>query len=182
MLTNPRGRCGDGAGGLQCPVLQVVAGGGALHLALRGVAGVVQRRLAGDQGEAAGEAAARIRAARRRRQRDRLVAPMHQVGAARVAPVDVAPLRGVRVVLVVEVVATGVEAQAVGIVDPVRRGGEVKARAVQVGGHVAVSESAGRLVRAVEGAVCRSPVVVYTGGDGRVGQTRISWENRDCYD
>ena len=66
-------------------------------------------------------------------QRDRQVLPVHQVAAARVPPVHVAPRGSVRVELVEEVVPALIEDGAVGIVVPVGRRMEMVDRTVGVG-------------------------------------------------
>ena len=96
---------------------QIVAAAGEAEAI--GIAVVDQRRnpFLADQGPTA-EAADAVRSVRFRRQRHRMVDPMHEVGAGGVAPLNEIPVGAVRVVLVEDVVATLPEQGPVDVVHP----------------------------------------------------------------
>ena len=124
------------------PALQaVVAAGG--EAAPAGPAAVDHRRHPAVVDHVAAEAALGVHPRQRRLQRDRVVLPVDQVAAGGVSPADphvlvaaVAALddlvRGVRVVLVEQVVAAAPVERPVGIVEPSSRRQEVEARPVGV--------------------------------------------------
>ncbi len=85
---------------------------------------------------------------------ERLLGPLHEVGARRVAPGHVAPVAPVRVVLVVEVVGPVVEDEPVGVVHPVLGRRVVRGRPPLLGPvpHVRASGALGARRRGVDRA------------------------------